>query len=645
MRTRHDQADFERELAAQVGAIRRIGRRMLRRAEDDIDDFTQDVLLRAWANRAQLSEMGRLSQWVAAIARNAARNARRTAPHVPTGDAHGLLDERPTVSDELETTERWGRLFARLNALDPTHRELLVARYVDGASYEELQERHGLSYAALASRIHRAKRQARRLVQASLGAILGISVARPERAFAQGPRPVGGHTALSAILLTSSVIVGAVAVGGQARRSHIPEAATQTVAAVGASLHTMDRGPVMGDLTVRREDGRVWIEGVPGGQFGVGWDRFLRAMQALLKARGMDADMATLMAMSGDAFNLCHASHWQGVADLCTPTDPLRVLTAAYGFDYDATHQGYPGAVLQQPKAEIRDLTEQALSRLREEIDAGRPVLIAGAEDHCGSCSVVVGYSEKDGTLCHVGDGEPYRWTPIRGVTPGAVDYGFELVDGRSRGTMAPGANGGWYANPIYLVGARTAMPSARERALSALRGAVALHDSPAHERPFWGGVQYYFGARAYEEWEKALRELQYPEDLERDLAGEVTGFGAPDRWYTMENMAIQVDQVVRGRSAAAGLLEASAELLPEASEFVQGAARHYREEVSIARRELGVFVAQGADNEGKRTAWLSDEASREAGAGAIAEMAAAERAAIAQIVAALAAVDGEEAP
>ena len=638
------ETSFERQLSTQIAMIRRIGRRMLRDADHDIDDFTQDVLLRAWANRRQLRETDRLSRWVAAIARNAARNRRRTRPRIPSADIYGLLDARPMASDELETTERWERLLNALGALDATNRELLIARYVEDATYEELQALHGLSYAALTSRIRRAKLQARRLVQAALGGVLATFPGKSERAFAQAPRgALSGPAAMSTILATSGLIVGAVAIGIHAYRAADAAPASRDIAVTGVSDQTMDGAMTMGALQVRREDGRVWIEAVPGGQFGEGWDRFLLAMQALLKARGVDADMATLMALSGDAFALCHASHWQGVADLCVPTDPVRNLAEAYGFEYGATHEGYTGPALGRPMEERQRLTGEALARLRREIDAGRPVLIAGAEDHCGSCSVVVGYSEEDGTLCHVGDGEPYRWTPIRGVTPGAVDYGFGVIDGRIRGTGAPGANGGWYANPIYLIGAIETPPSARERALSALRGAVALHDSPTYERSNWGGVEYFFGDRAYEEWEKALRELRYPEDLARDLTAEVTGFDDAYDWYAMDNMMTQVDQIVRGRSAAAALLDRSADLFPEASEFVQEAARYYREEVDVAKRRLHVFIPRDEDTSKERAAWLSEEANREDGAEAIAEMVVAERAAIALIRKVLAAVDPGE--
>ncbi len=644
MESRNGEASFERQLSTQIEMVRRNGRRMLRGADHDVDDFTQEVLLRAWAHRDRLRETDSLSRWVAAIARNAARNTRRTRSQPPSGDVDGLLDERPTVSDELETTERWERLLNALGALDATNRELLIARYVDDATYDELQALHGLSYAAVTSRVRRAKQHARRLIQATLGSILAAFSAKSERAFAQTPRSaMSGSAAMSTILATSGLIVGAVAVGVHAYGPTDAGPASREIAVTGVSEQTMGGEETMGDLQVRREDGRVWIEAVPGGQFGEGWDRFLLAMQALLKARGVDADMATLMALSGDAFALCHASHWQGVANLAVPTDPVRNLAEAYGFEYGATHEGYTGPVLGRPMEERERLTGDALARLRQEIDAGRPVLIAGAEDHCGSCSVVVGYSEEDGTLCHVGDGEPYRWTPIRGVTPGAVDYGFGVIDGRIRGIGAPGANGGWYANPIYLLGVRETPPSARERALSALRVAVALHDSPTYERSNWGGVEYFFGARAYAEWEKALRELRYPEDLSRDVTAEVTGFDDAYDWYAMDNMVTQVDQIVRGRSAAAALLDRSVDLFPEASEFVRQAARHYREEVDIAKRKLHVFIPRDEDTSKERAAWLSDETNREDGAGAIAEMAVAERAAIAQIEKVLGVVDPGE--
>ena len=54
-------------------------------------------------------------------------------------------------------------------ALQETDRKLMQARYIEGASYDELQVESGLSYAAIANRLKRAKQQMRRRIDKLLG--------------------------------------------------------------------------------------------------------------------------------------------------------------------------------------------------------------------------------------------------------------------------------------------------------------------------------------------------------------------------------------------------------------------------------------------------------------------------------------------
>ena len=102
--------------------------------------------------------------------------------------------------------------------------------------------------------------------------------------------------------------------------------------------------------------------------------------------------------------------------------------------------------------------------------------------------------------------------------------------------------------------------------------------------------------------------------------------------WYEMGNMDTQVDQVVRGRSAAAALCDRAAELLPGSRAALARAAASYREEVEIARDVFGAFQPAFNGKDDERVAWLSDPARRKAGANAIRRMLVLEQAAVAMI-------------
>ena len=382
----------------------------------------------------------------------------------------------------------------------------------------------------------------------------------------------------------------------------------------------------------RRDAQQVVVKGVPHGNFDIHWDMPVRAMETLLRFRGAGADLAELLAVSGDAFSLCHASHWQGVAYLCTPTNPVRNLAEGYGFAYSSTHAGPTGPLLfGKSRDERMELTRPALARIRAGIDAGCPVLTSGAEAHCGSCSLVVGYEKDRDWLCHVGDGRPYRWVPLRGVASEAVQAEFGLMDGRCRGTVTPGFCGGWQANPAYLIGERGEDPGGYSRVRQALRLAVELHRAASFQRRNWGGVVYYFGAEAYEQWARDLEALDYPADLKGPYP--TNGVEEAMDWYEMGNMDMQVDQIVTGRGAAVDFCRRSADLLGgTAGQALACAADAYAAEVAIARDAFAPFIPRFDGNDGPREAWLSDSRLRAAGAEAIRRMLESERLAIAAL-------------
>lgn len=356
-----------------------------------------------------------------------------------------------------------------------------------------------------------------------------------------------------------------------------------------------------------RRSRQVVIPGVPHANFDIHWDMPVRAMGALLHFRGIGANSDELLAISGDAFALCHASHWQGTAYLGTPTNPIRNLAEGYGFHYDSTHAGPTGPLIHRQSLDERlALTGKVLQQLHAEIDAGRPVLVAGAEAHCGSMSLIVGYDQDRTWLCHVGDGRPYRWTPLRGVAEEAVNHGLGVMDGRCRGTVTPGFVGGWQANPVYLIGERTVEIDTHEQISRALALAVMLHHAPKAYRRNWGGVDYYFGAEAYRQWADALDELDYP----ADLAGPFTTNGVEDAydWYTMSNMDMQVDQIITGRTAAAAFCQqAAGRLGGSAASALDQAAQAYTDEVDLARTAFAVFIPRFEDHDESRRAWFSD--------------------------------------
>jgi len=376
----------------------------------------------------------------------------------------------------------------------------------------------------------------------------------------------------------------------------------------------------------QRDGSRAWIEGVPTEEIGSGWDMLLRGVLSLLRHRGETTDLSELMALSGDAFNLCFASHWQATAYLAAPTDTLSNVADSFGYAHRWLLPLPDHRMRALPEAERRRVTDPVLQQIEDEIDAGRPVLVGGCADRgCGPWSIVAGYDSAEPALCHVGLGEPYRWTGIRGLTIQDEVSGY--WNGRVRGAVRPGFVGGPMADPAFMLLAARTRPSARRRAVDALRRAVRAFNAPYHRVEQWGGVTYYFGRRAYEEWARELRELDYPADLHKPRPADAYG------WYDMDTMDVLVDCIVRGRRAAANFCDGMADLLGNAKPNLLAAARFYRREVAIAEQAFDAFLSGDA---AERSAWLSSPQKREAGARAVMGMLQDERAAVREIELAL---------
>lgn len=323
-------------------------------------------------------------------------------------------------------------------------------------------------------------------------------------------------------------------------------------------------------------------------------EAILRAFRALLQfhapASSMDDhhQLELLRALSGDAFHICHAVHWQEMAYLQSPTDPVANIARCCGLSYEFCGKGPTGKYMRRQDAATATATD--LESLYAQIDSGNPVLTAGAIEGCGNYSLVIGYNRQGPMLCHVGDhsstkedGTPFnggsspRWSLVRGVSPGAVDSdaGFNCVDGRVRGVAHPGG-GGWVANPFYFLrpdtGRSARWPTAQQVAQRTLRLAVELHRATPTKRV------YHFGASAYEEWARSLRRLRYPADLEAPAPYD----GSP--CYEMGNMALQLDHIARCRPAAAAFCEQAAASMPtDAAALLRSAARAYRDEAALA--------------------------------------------------------------
>ena len=203
---------FDDDVLAQIGTIRRIGSRLLRNRQD-LDDFTQEVELRVFAQRTALRDDRCLASYIGRIARNTAFtwNVKRqpvlmdVLPDVPLNE--------PSVSERIEAEERRRALVAALDALEPSDGNLLRSFYFAESDYAELAQRYEVSQKTLSARLTRARQRLRGSVVAFLSVAWGfLFPVRRARGFGE----LSGRmtTMRPAVMLTACLMVaGGVGIG------------------------------------------------------------------------------------------------------------------------------------------------------------------------------------------------------------------------------------------------------------------------------------------------------------------------------------------------------------------------------------------------------------------------------------------------
>lgn len=149
------------------------------------DDVAQETLLEAWRALDGLRDPDRLDIWLDAICRNVCRRwgrahatliarqqplaALRAESHEDDGVAADVPDPQAFEPDEELTRRELATLLDRALAhLHPGAREPLLLHYIVGLPAGEIAARMGLSTGAVEVRLHRARRELRRVLSGAL---------------------------------------------------------------------------------------------------------------------------------------------------------------------------------------------------------------------------------------------------------------------------------------------------------------------------------------------------------------------------------------------------------------------------------------------------------------------------------------------
>ncbi len=138
-----------------------------------IDDILQQVWVRACQQARTLRDASRLRSWLFRIARNAAIDALRSARrrrYVPIEEVRGSLarSEAESPQGRLLRDELHAQLLRAVESLPARYREPFVLRHLQDLSYAEIGELLGLPRETVETRLVRARRLLREMLDGSV---------------------------------------------------------------------------------------------------------------------------------------------------------------------------------------------------------------------------------------------------------------------------------------------------------------------------------------------------------------------------------------------------------------------------------------------------------------------------------------------
>jgi RNA polymerase sigma-70 factor (ECF subfamily) len=156
---RGEQVAFGQLMHRYAGAVYNLAYRMLGDAQD-AEDASQEIFLRAYTRLTSFDPTRRFSTWLLSIASNYCidRLRRRRFAWLTLDDVAFSLPshERGPERSALDHEER-DRVQAALRRLPDHYRLVLVLRYWQEMSYNEIAQVTGLTESALKTRLHRAR--------------------------------------------------------------------------------------------------------------------------------------------------------------------------------------------------------------------------------------------------------------------------------------------------------------------------------------------------------------------------------------------------------------------------------------------------------------------------------------------------------
>lgn len=158
-----DRAAFEELVAAYQMRLHGLLAKLLG-DRSSVDDLAQEVWMDVFRDLPRLSDPAAFAPWFYRIVRNRAfRQLRRRGVTFESLAIENLTGENDSPTDF--TAEDAEAVHGALDRLGPEHRAVVLLRFVDDLSYEEIATAMGCQVGTVKSRLHNAKRALREILK------------------------------------------------------------------------------------------------------------------------------------------------------------------------------------------------------------------------------------------------------------------------------------------------------------------------------------------------------------------------------------------------------------------------------------------------------------------------------------------------
>jgi RNA polymerase sigma-70 factor (ECF subfamily) len=149
-----------------VPKLTRYIRRRSLATSDDIDDLLQNIFIKVYRNINEYDSSLLFSSWIYRISHNEMidwyRREKRRATLSLDDENHDIISKLITEEDHttrFSNEEQRQHIIATLNTLDNKYKEILLLRFFEEKSYEEIADILRIPPGTVAIRINRAKKQ------------------------------------------------------------------------------------------------------------------------------------------------------------------------------------------------------------------------------------------------------------------------------------------------------------------------------------------------------------------------------------------------------------------------------------------------------------------------------------------------------